>query len=161
MNIPLGKKYACPKVISGWISRQRCLQERRIAASPAATDIVKPVLNGTCIKRNTFKIPSIKISSTCMKRNRPATGKKFGPMMFRCRQVSLGGGRFLFLQLIFLPYSLWWIPMKVVRPKQGPQTYILHMPFKLLQQRFSTYGSRPNCGSACTLGRVANKTFQK
>jgi hypothetical protein len=58
-------------------------------------------------------------------------------------------GRFLLLKLIFPPYS------------QGLQTCILHMPLQLLQQGFSTYGSRPNCGSACTLGRVANINFQK
>jgi len=54
MNIPREATYACPKVISGWICTQRCLQARSIAASPAAADIVKPVLNGTHIKAEHF-----------------------------------------------------------------------------------------------------------
>ena len=54
MNSPRDTTYACPKVIRCWICGQRRLQARSIAASPAATDIVKPALKGTCIKPERF-----------------------------------------------------------------------------------------------------------
>jgi hypothetical protein len=77
MNIQLGKKYTGPKVIRGWICRQRCLQERRIAVSPAATDIVKPVLNRTCIKVEHFYSTEHQNFKYLYEKELPCNGEKF------------------------------------------------------------------------------------
>ena len=47
------------------------------------------VIMETCLKHETFTVPRIQTSSTCINWNKPAVKKKFDPLWFLHRHVSV------------------------------------------------------------------------
>ena len=77
----------------------------------------KPAWNGTCLKHETFTVPRIQTSSTCINWNKPAVKKKFDPLWFLHRHVSVFQvlvpqhnywTQFAFLHLVLVPRHKYW-----------------------------------------------------